>query len=168
MESYPAKRDPRNQIAAGLFFGCWAVIGWWSLATNVQIAGVDFGLDPGPGLLPSVVLWLLSLGSLGLVALGCLRWSQRSEQPIAWWAMARRATVPLLLIASLLAFVPAVRQVGFLPASLAFAIGWMAFLDGKQLRSDPRRSASAIALGTLIGVGLIYLLFIRWIGVPLR
>ena len=161
--------DPRNKLAAGLFFAAWAVAGWISLSANDQIAGVDFGLDPGPGLLPTIVLSILTAGAAALCGSGLAGLRRRSARPpVPWSGMAREAALPLLLLACLAGYVPLVRLVGFLPGTALFAIGWMALLDRAGLRAAPRPALVAIALGSAIGVGLIYALFIRWIGVPLR
>jgi hypothetical protein len=162
------KSDPRNRLAAGFFFAMWAVVGWASLSTNRQIVGVDFGQDPGPGLMPAIVLALLSAGSLVLIAAGLAGLIRHSNPALDWRSMVRRTVLPAFLLLTLLGYVPFVRRVGFLPASTAFAACWMALLAADELRRDPFRAAMPILLGTAAGVGLIYFVFIYWIGVPLR
>ena len=165
---FDPKTDPRNRLAAGAFFALWAVAGWYSLLNNPQIAGVEFGADPGPGLLPAIVLTIISAGSLILVGAGLYGLGQLRAPPIAWMRIARQLTMPLLLSLSLVGYIPLIHRVGFLPANTVFAAGWMMLLSLDELRRNPMKGVVQIALGTLIGVGLIYYVFIYWIGVPLR
>lgn len=162
------KTDPRNRIAAGAFFAVWAVVGWISMLTNVQIVGVDFGLDPGPGLMPTIVLSIVSAGSLSLIMVGLAGLTKGPFSPIPWRSVARQMIMPLLLVGSLLGYVPLIRWIGFSAANALFASGWMVILSAADLRREPLRALLPIFLGTVIGVGLIYFVFIYWIGVPLR
>lgn len=162
------KTDPRNRLAAGAFFAVWAVVGWISILTNVQIVGVDFGLDPGPGLMPTIVLSILSAGSLSLIAFGLVGLTKDQLRPIAWRSVAHQVVMPLLLVGSLLGYVPLIRWLGFPLANVLYAAVWMIILSTADLRRDPVRALLPILLGTVIGVGLIYFVFIYWIGVPLR
>ena len=162
------KTDPRNRLAVGAFMGLWAVAGLYSQLTNAQIVAGDFGTDPGPGLLPRLGLTMLTGGSLILVAAGFYGLGQLRAPPIAWGRLARQSIMPLLLAASLLAYIPLVHTIGFIAATIAFAAGWMTLVGRTELRANPRRELLLIALGTLIGVGLIYFVFIYWISVPLR
>jgi len=162
------KTDPRNRIAAGAFFAVWAVIGWISMLSNVQIAGVDFGLDPGPGLMPTIVLTIVSAGSLSLMAVGLAGLMKGQLPPIPWRSVARQMIMPLLLVGSLLGYVPLIRWIGFLAANALFASAWMIILSAADLRREPVRALLPILLGTAIGVGMIHFVFIYWIGVPLR
>ena len=56
---------------------------------------------------------------------------------------------------------------GFIFASIIFALSWM-WLLGLKSRSETAVSGLFLAgLGTLIGVGLIYFVFVYLIGVPI-
>lgn len=162
------KTDPRNRLAAGAFVGLWAIAGWYSQLTNEQIVDADFGSDPGPGLLPGIVLTILTAGSLVLIGAGLSGLKGLRAPPIAWARLARQMVMPLLLAVSLIAYIPVIRVVGFVAGNTLFAAAWMALLGRSELRADLRTGLVQIALGTLIGVGLIYYVFIYWIGVPLR
>lgn len=162
------KQDPRNRLAAGLFFAAWAAAGWVSLLRNPEIVGVDFGQDPGPGLMPAIVLTLLTGGSLVLVGAGLATRSRPPRPRLDWGGMARQAVKPALLVLTLLGYVPLVRAVGFVPASAGFAVAWMLALAAPALRREGARAIVPILAGTAAGVGLIYFVFIYWIGVPLR
>ena len=58
---------PARDVAVGLFILAWAVVGWISVAGNSRLFG-DFGRDPGPALMPVVVLAILSAGGLAILA----------------------------------------------------------------------------------------------------
>ena len=165
---YDPKTDPRNRLAAGAFIALWAVAGWFSVLTNNQIIGVDFGADPGPGLLPAIVLTILTGGSLILIGAGLYGLKAWRAPPIAWRRIGRQVIMPLLLATSLVAYIPIIHVLGFIAGNALFAAAWMLLLGIGEVRSDPRRGLMNIALGVLIGVGLIYYVFIYWIGVPLR
>lgn len=162
------KTDPRNRLAAGAFIGLWAVAGWYSQLTNEQIVSGDFGNDPGPGLLAKLVLTIMTGGSLILMAVGLYGLGRLRALPIQWSAIARQSVMPLLLAGSLIAYIPFIGTVGFLVGNIVFAAAWMLIFGRAELRRDLGRELAYIALGTLIGVGLMYFVFIYWIGVPLR
>ena len=162
------KSDPRNRLAAGGFFALWAIAGWYSLLTNTQIMGETFGADPGPGLLPAIVLSIVSAGSLILVGAGLYGLGNLRAPPIAWRRLSRQFVMPLLLAASLVGYIPLIHTIGFVAANTVFAAAWMLIIGAGEVRSDPRRALLHVALGTVIGVSLIYYVFIYWISVPLR
>lgn len=159
--------DPVNRLLAGGFVAVWALAGWWSHLRNDQIVGVDFGVDPGPGLLPAIALCILTGGAVALMAAGLLGLRGTAGNWPDPRHLARQSAMPLLLVATLAGYVPLVRAVGFLPANICFAFAWMVLLTGRRVYAHPKRVFSVIAAGALIGVGLVYALFIRWIGVPL-
>ena len=161
--------DPRNQIAAGSFLGIWSAIGWGSAARTTSLWTVEYGADPGPVLLPILVLTILSLGALALVAEGTRQILVEPPTHKGYWSSLRRYTLtPVLFIASLLAYVIAIEFIGFIPSSSVFAFVWIAALGFKIGEGAPRTLFFMAIAGTLIGVGLIYFVFIYLIGVPLR
>lgn len=161
--------DPRNKLATGLFLSFWVVLGWLSLLNNTWIMEQDFGLDPGPGLLPSIVLSIITLGASGQIALGIIGIVQgRSGRPIRWGEIARQSVFPGLLLLSLLTYVPLVRLISFIPATALLAAAWMIVIDRKRWRQKPLSALPSTVLGTVLAVGFVYLLFIYAIGVPLR
>lgn len=159
-------RDPRNQLAAGGFLGLWCLAGWWSVAATPALWADEYGVDPGPGLLPRLVLGLLTLGALVLIGNGVRRMLTETAEPGFWDRLKRGTLVPAIFIVSLVVYVPAFELIGYVPASVVLAATWMAFLG---LRSRDGSAASALlqaGAGTAIGVGLIYLIFVQLIGVP--
>lgn len=163
-----SKTNPRNDIATGLFFGLWCLVGWWSVFTNDELWSDDYGLDPGPGLLPKLILSALTLGGFVILLRGVIALSRTRLPRFDWDAFAREAKNPALLVGSLLLYVPVIFRIGFVSASAVFAFGWMLGLGLQGRRRAPTALWLQAILGTAIGVGLIYVVFVRLIGVPLR
>lgn len=127
----------------------------------------EYGVDPGPALLPTLVLTILSLGAITLIVGGTRRiLVERAHQ--GYWSTLRLHTlVPALFVATLLAYVTAIGFIGFIPASGVFAFSWMVALGFKSGEGAPGALVPLAGAGTLIGVGLIYFVFVYLIGVPL-
>ena len=159
-------RDSRNQLAAGSFLGLWALAGWWSLATTPALSSDEYGVDPGPGLLPRLVLALLTLGALILIGNGIRRMLSEPAEPGYWERLRRGTLVPAIFVASLLLYVPAIGLIGYVPASALLAFAWMAVLGLRSGASGSVVPLLQAGAGTGVGVGLIYLIFVHLIGVP--
>ncbi len=161
----PDPADGRRDLGAALFFGLWAGVGWYAVSGDAYLWS-DFGADPGPSLMPAIVLTLLTLGSFAMLV-SAVRKLRASDAPWSGIDIFARLRVPLLFIASLIAMVPLMRLVGFVPAGALFAAGWTWVLyDADRDRGIARRIAE-VAAATIVGVGLIYIVFVRIIHVPL-
>lgn len=159
-------RDPRNQVVAGGFLGFWCAAGWRSLAVTPALSSDAYGVDPGPGLLPRLALTILTLGALILVGNGLRRMMSTPAEPGYWDGLRRGTLVPAIFVVSLAIYVPAIDLIGYVPASAVFALAWMTVLGYRSRevgRASPLLQAGA---GTVIGVGLIYFIFVHLIGVP--
>lgn len=167
----PAAREAgdraRKTLFSGLFFGLWAAAGWLSIRGNPQIAGVDFGADPGPGLLPAIVLTILSLGALALVLVGFAGLRQARPSPVCWSDELRALIGPALLCLALALYLPLVRGLGFILGTVLFSAAVMAGQRLPQLRQGFGREALSILIGVIVCTGLTWALFIYWIGVAL-
>ena len=159
-------RDPRNQLAAGGFLGLWCLAGWWSLAVTPALSSDEYGVDPGPGLLPRLVLTMLTLGALILIGNGIRRMFAESNEPGYWARLQRGTLVPAIFIGSLAVYVQVMDLIGYVPASAILAFAWMAFLGLRDREGGTVPSLVQAGAGTAIGVGLIYLIFVYLIGVP--
>lgn len=130
---------------------------------------MDWGADPGPGLVPALLLALLGLGALGLILRGgvALRGTPKQTEAGAVSAMIRPYLLPLAMVLFLIVYSQAMIAVGFLPATAVFASVWsilIAWQDGR------RRNLRGIALFVAEGLAItffIYFAFERIIGVPL-
>lgn len=161
-------RESRNRIAAGAFLALWSVVGWWSFFTTPALYRDDYGVDPGPGLLPVIVLAALSLGALLLIATGARQLATEPGDERYWQRLGDGALVPMLFVASLLVYVAVMSAIGYLLASGLLAFCWIAGLGFRHRAGTTRAIALTAAAATLIGVGAIFVVFVVLIGVPVR
>lgn len=152
------------EFGVPVFFGLWAVLGWVAIADHPYLF-IDWGEDPGPDLMPVIVLSLLSLGSAVMLARAVVLAATRGGAPRS--EAFRNLAVPIAFAGTLLLVVPAMRWVGFVPAALAFAVVWTFALRAGERRIGLARRAAEAVLAAGLGVGLIAALFIRVIHVPL-
>ena len=62
-------RSAALDFAAGVVLFAISAVGTWSLSTNRFIIPGSYGNDPGPGLLPAILLGLLGLFSVTMMAM---------------------------------------------------------------------------------------------------
>ena len=162
-------RSPAGDIAAGVVLFALSAIGAWSLLTDPFITQESYGNDPGPGMLPGVLLVLLALSSLAMIAIGWARLVRlrglggQVHRGAGWKPM----LVPLLLVVTLLVYASAMTEFGFLETTAIFAILWT-FVIGVQDHARP--GALRLAVWLIEGVAIcaaIYVVFAWFIKVPL-
>ena len=163
------KRDPRNQLAAGLFLMIWSVIGWLSVINSPALWIDEYGTDPGPGLLPIISLTILSLGALTLITVGAFQTvaQQAATEPGYWPRLLQGSLLPAFFVISLIVYISLIDVIGFIPTSTIFSLTWMLILGAKNRNETPATLLPPVAIGTSIGVGLIYFVFLYLIGVPI-
>jgi hypothetical protein len=161
-------RESRNQVAAGAFLALWSLAGWSSFLTTPALRADDYGVDPGPDLLPYIVLVTLSLGAVLLIGAGLRRMFAEPGNDRYWRQLFDGSMAPALFIVSLIVYVVAIDAIGYLISSALLAFAWMTIV-GLRNRDKPT-SAVAVraALATAIGIGAIYVVFVYLIGVPVR
>lgn len=154
-----------HDLGVALFFLTWAMVGWVSLATGTDLFDDRLygGLDPGPGLMPVIVLGILTLGGLALTikpvaALVTRRGAVRLPSSLPWRTLAffaSVATFPLIMTA-----------VGYVPTTLAFVFIWALVLD-PQLRSRPAITVVWATVAALATTLVVHIGFDRVIGAQL-
>lgn len=147
-----------------IFFGAWAVAGWWAVWGDPWLWS-DYGLDPGPSVLPTIVLTLLSVGSLVMLGRALVVWRGGTGRASA--DLFRHLGTPAAFALSIVALVLVMFSTGFLLAALVFSAGWMLVLADRERPISWRRRLLEVAVSTGIGVGLITYLFVSLIHVPL-
>lgn len=146
-----------------------SALGTWSLATNPRVTGMDWGADPGPGLVPGLLLALLGLGALGLVlraGVGLGR-SRGQRGPGVAPAALRPYLLPAAMVLLLIVYSQAMTAVGFVWTTALFACLWSILIAWQQGR---RRDVAGILLFVVEGLAItafMYVVFERVIGVPL-
>ncbi|WP_447894500.1 tripartite tricarboxylate transporter TctB family protein [Vreelandella sp. GE22] len=161
-----------RDLACGLFFTTVALAGFSDIYTNARLMNtLGAGPDPGPALLPLVVLSLLMLGGVVLLLKGVAGWAlkRRSIQDPAVTpensAFSRHAHAAALL-ASLLVLPSLVVWFGFLAATWLFAAPWLVWLEYRRHYKRRRALLVGIAGAALLGLSL-HLIFITLLGVAL-
>jgi len=159
---------PHIDLLAGGFFLVWAGVGWFSYAGNTTLrASLGGQADPGPALVPLIVLTLLSLGGGALLAKGLWRATRPDTAPYdpdEGLPPARAHLLPLGFAATLGALVLAMPATGFLPAAITFCLFWLWALSsgGHSALGWALRLGVAVAIG-----GSIHLIFAGLLRVPL-
>jgi len=161
-------RESRNRIVAGAFLALWSLAGWWSYFTTPALYRDDYGGDPGPGLLPIIVLATLSVGALLLTVKGVRQLLSEPGDARYWQRLGDGALVPMLFVASLLVYVSVINAIGYLLASGLLAFFWIAALGLRHRDGTTRSIVLIAAAATVVGVGAIYVVFVVLIGVPVR
>jgi hypothetical protein len=143
--------------------------GWWSLAGSAP-TGYDFDADPGPALVPRLLLAALGAGGAVLAGLG-LRGLRRAagarQASTPGLARGGPPLLPALFVATLAGYLVILPALGYLAATLLFSAGWILALAGRERsRAGPR--AWALALGGGLAVTLtLYGIFRGFVRVPL-
>lgn len=161
MESRTATGD----LAAGVVLLAVASVGGWSLLGDPFLMDEDYGSDPGPGLLPILMLVLLAAGALGLMVSGAVR--LRSATPSSWSGAWRRFAVPILLVATMVVYSQTFVPLGFLPTTLVFAVCWTIVFAIQEWGAPGARSIFLRVIEGLAITGGVYAVFAWLIKVPL-
>lgn len=164
------RRSAAGDLAGGVVLFAVSAVGAWSLSANRFIVAGSYGNDPGPGLLPAILLALLGLFSLAMIALAVARLLRlrgtrnNSRQPRdAWWTF----LVPALLVVTLLFYAQSMTELGFLETTGTFAVFWTVAIGMQDTGwPDARRLAIWLLEGAAICAG-IYAIFAWFIKIPL-
>jgi hypothetical protein len=162
-------REARGDLITSVILLGITATGFWSLNTNPDI-GIDFGADPGPGLIPNLLLWGLGLCGLGMFggAVVQLLWARnrKAATPVVseGWGV---FLVPVGFTVTLVAYVEAMLSFGFLQATTGFSILWVMLIGYQDHRRFTFRSLVVYLLEALAISGVIYVIFAKLIQVPL-
>lgn len=164
------RRSAAGDLTAGIVLLVVSTVGAWSLSTNKFVVGVDYGNDPGPGLLPAILLTLLALSSIvmmGIASVKLLR-LRRTETESGLHANAGYPLlVPTLMIIALLAYTLSMTELGFLETTITFAVFWTVAIGVQDYgRPDVWRLAIWLLEGSAICAG-VYVVFAWFIKIPL-
>lgn len=162
--SHDETRSFKADVAVAAFFLIWAVVGWISLLSDKNLfSDLYAGADPGPTLLPIIVLCVLTVGGSALAA-GALI----SRRPVSNDGTARRLPngfkLALALFLSVASFPFFMTIIGYLPTTFIFVFVWAFVLTQEPMRA-PFRNGLIAALAASITALLIYACFDLLIGV---
>ncbi len=161
----PGRRALTDLASGGVLLGL-AAVGLRALARHPDLVAYDFGADPGPGLLPRLLLWALAAGGGVLLAQGI--WTLvRSGRPEVAPGWGRPLVLPALFALSLAGYVAALKPAGFRAATAVFATLWILVLTRQGGdRLSIRAAAGAVAAAAGI-TAAVYYVFKGFVKVPL-
>lgn len=164
------KRSAAGDFTAGIVLFAVSAVGAWSLSGNKFIVGIDYGNDPGPGLLPGFLLALLAVSSLAMMIMSGVKLMRlrkldtgggRLDSPY------RPLVVPALMVIGLLAYSQSMSWLGFLETTAIFALIWTIAIGIQDSgRPDARRLVIWLLEAGAICAG-IYAVFAWFIKIPL-
>lgn len=154
---------PIIDLLAGGFCLLWAVIGWASFAGNAPLRdSLGQQADPGPALVPLIVLTILTCGGLFLCAKGLIRAHRSEGGPGLPSATAH--ILPIGFALSLGCLVLLMPLIGFLISGIAFCILWLSVLATH--RPSLQNGITNILVASAIA-GATYMIFAWLLRVPL-
>lgn len=157
-----------GDLLAGTVILAVTAAGWMSLRANRTLAMFDFGTDPGPALMPRLLL--AGLGAGGLALAGRAAWRLVRSGGLRGGLAARSWAPPLLwpavFVASLVIYLAGLSVVGFRPATFAFCTAWVFALARRWGRPPVRAAVLALAAAAMI-TGAVYSVFKGFVKVPL-
>lgn len=170
LEGGDRRRAAQLDLATGTVLLGVCAIGAWSLAGNSLLHNFDYGSDPGPGLVPALLLGVLALCALAMVAIAAVRlWTARDHAasepapPMNWKSL----VLPACMTVSLLLYVRYVTDFGFLSSTIVFALLWCLLIG---LQDNPKLTPGRLLLMAVEAVAIaggIYLVFVKLIEVQL-
>ena len=168
-----AERDSRSatppamtELAAGAVFVLIAAIASWSLLRDPYLELGKVGNDPGPAFIPWIGTTVIGLGGAAQMIWVLLRAHRAGSMQAMGEFVGSKLWLPVLLILSLIGYQMAMRPLGFLTASILFAIPWVAIIHWRSGGVfTPRYFLQLPIEAVLIAAG-IYFLFSYGINVP--
>lgn len=162
-------RQGLSDALSGLILAIVGVVGLLSLKRNATLTTFDFGTDPGPALVPRLLLLALLVGGIGLIGLGVTRTVTTGIGAVAGLRRAtlRHHAVLIGFMLSLAVYLGALPRMGFVWATLVFTASWIAILTrtaGHPFR--PRDVLTAIVAAAVI-TAAVYYVFKGFVKVPL-
>jgi hypothetical protein len=154
-----------GHLLAGAAMLALVAAGWLSLRRDPALATFDFGGDPGPLLVPRLLLAALGIGGAALVAHGAWRVSRRTAGPAGRRPVVepRRVAWPAAFVASLVVYQQLLPAAGYLAATFAFCAGWILVLGWRRgtLTAGSGLAGVAAAAGITASIYAVFKLFVR-------
>jgi len=158
-----------TEAASGVFILLWGLVGVAGLLWRPAIWQDDYGLDPGPGLLPLIVIAGLLVGGVLLMIQGALHLARAPCGAVSTALRQERepTVMATALLASVIAYVLALKGVGFIPATLVFAAVWITTVFLRDGATGFLRTFGIALVAAAVITASVYFVFQRLIGVPL-
>lgn len=144
-------------------------VGAWSLIGNRILFEFDYGSDPGPGLVPALLLAVLGLCALALLLSSVFKlwWIRGIDGERSDILGAKLLVLPALMTISLVVYALTLVDLGYLGTTITFSAIWCVLI-GMQQDGKPTWGRLALYAAEAIAItGGIYLVFAKLILVPL-
>lgn len=165
-EDRAAAQPATTELVAGAVFVLIALIASWSLSTDPYLELGKTGNDPGPTFIPWIGTTVIGLGGVAQIAWTLFRIRKTGGLRAAGEFVGSKLGIPVLLVLSLIAYQMAMRPLGFVAASILFAIPWGAIIHWRSGGAFTRRYILQLPVEAVLVVAGIHLLFSYGINVP--
>jgi len=170
----------RGDLATGLVLVAAAAVGAFSLLGNDELTAFDYGADPGPGLVPELLLAVLGAFAVGLVLRGFIGLRRAAPEPGLRGGVShaggetghlasgvRRSATPSLLVVTLLLYALGLPAAGFVTATIVFTLLWSILLGRQEAGKLAFGSTALFAAEAFAITAGVYAVFAWLIKVPL-
>ena len=157
----------RGDLVTGLILLGATAIGAWSLLGNEALTAFDYGADPGPGLVPELLLVLLGVCAAALALRGLMGLRQAVPEPKTQEPSARRIVYPSLLVVTVFLYALGLPVAGFLAATIVFTGLWSILIGRQEAGVLTIKSSALFAVEALAITAGVYVVFAELIKVPL-
>jgi hypothetical protein len=168
-----AGRDSRTatppaaiELAAGAVFVAIACIASWSLLTDPYLELGKVGSDPGPAFIPWIATTILGLGGAAQMIWALLRARRAGRMRTTGEFVSSKLWLPVLLVLTLIGYQMAMRPLGFVVASILFALPCIAIIHWRSGGAFTTRYLLQLPIEAVLIVAGIYSLFSYGINVP--
>lgn len=164
-------RTSGRDLSCGLLFSAIAVIGLIEITTNARLMDtLGRGPDPGPALLPLIVLSLLLMGGAALLLKGLAGWaftpSEAVEKGVIETPPPSQHLHAAALLASLTVLPVVITWLGFLLASALFAAPWLVWLEYRRGVGRRRALLLGMAVAAFLAIAL-HVVFVTLLGIAI-
>lgn len=158
-----------TEAASGAFILLWGFVGVAGLLWRPAIWQDDYGLDPGPGLLPLIVIAGLLLGGSILLVKGLRHLAHAPRETVKVELREERepTLIAAALLVSVIVYVLALKSIGFIPATLVFCTIWISAVFLRDGATGVLRTSAVSLVAAAAITAAVYVVFQRLIGVPL-
>ena len=154
------------EFAAGAVFVAIALITSWSLWTDPYLELGKAGDDPGPSFIPWIGTTVIGLGGLAQMAWVVFKAVKAGTIKTSGEFVLAKLWLPALLVVSLIIYQQAMKPLGFLTASIIFALPWVAIFHWRSGGAFTKRYLIQLPVEAVLITGGIYSLFYYGINVP--
>lgn len=155
----PTTKPAASGVIAGTLFILIALIASWSLATDPFLDMGKVGDDPGPAFIPWIATAFVGLGGLAQVIWSLTEAAKAGGMRSPGELFSPGIWLPLLLIVLMVGYQMAIRPLGFITASVIFAIPAIMMIHWRAGGVFNTRYLVQLPVEAVLIVAGIYLIF---------